>query len=290
MVNSESMWRTTDGLQLFAQLWQPGAGARGVVCLVHGLGEHSGRYAHVAAAFTGAGYALQAFDLRGHGKSQGRRGHAPSWEALFDDISLSLTQAAARFPDVPVFLYGHSLGGTLVLTYCMSRDSQVTGVISTGPLLRPAFAPPAWKLALGRLMYELWPTFSLNNELDPAGISRDWAVVQAYVDDHLVHDRVSARLGLDMLQAGEWAMRHGEDLKLPSLLMYGSADRLCSPEAIRQFAEHVNHQCTCTSWDGLYHEIHNEPEQDEVLLAIIQWLEAHTVVQVKDQAAPAGQA
>lgn len=287
MLNSESTWRTTDGLQLFAQLWQPDDRARGVVCLVHGLGEHSGRYPHVAAAFTKAGYVLQAFDLRGHGKSEGRRGHAPSWEALFDDISLSLTQAATRFPNTPLFLYGHSLGGTLVLTYSMSCDPQLAGVIATGPLLRAAFEPPAWKIGLGRLMYKLWPTFSLNNELDPTGISRDRAVVQAYVDDRWVHDRLSARLGLDMLQAGRWASQHGEDLRLPSLLMYGSADRLCSPGAIREFAEHVDHDCTCQAWDGLYHEIHNEPEQDDVLRAMIQWLDAHTVVPVEGEASPA---
>jgi acylglycerol lipase len=258
-----------------------------VVCLVHGLGEHSGRYAHVAAALTKAGYALQAFDLRGHGDSQGRRGHAPTWEALLDDISLCLAQAASRFPDAPLFLYGHSLGGTLVLTYCMSREAQLTGVIATSPLLRPAFQPPAWKIALAQLMYSLWPTFSLNNELDPSGICRDRAVVQAYVNDRRVHDRLSARLGLDMLRAGEWILRHSEDLTVPVLLMYGSADRLCSPEAIRQFAEHVNHGCTCKCWDGLYHEIHNEPEKHEVLRTIIEWLEAHTVIQVKGQVLPA---
>lgn len=281
MVHSESTWQTTDDLQLFAQVWQPDTKPRAVVCLVHGLGEHSGRYPHLAAALTRAGYALQAFDLRGHGNSQGRRGHAPSWEALLDDISLSLAQAAARFPDAPLFLYGHSLGATLALTYCMSRQSQLAGMIATAPLLRPAIQPPAWKIALGRLMYSLWPTFSLNNELDPNGISRDRAVVQAYVDDPQVHDRISARLGLDMLQAGEWASQHGADLTQPLLLMCGSADRLCSPEAVQQFGERVNHDCTCKSWNGLYHEIHNEPEQHEVFRTVIEWLEAHTAVRVK---------
>ena len=282
MVNSESTWRTADGLELFAQLWQTEARPRGVVCLVHGLGEHSGRYSHLAAVLTKAGYALQAFDLRGHGNSEGRRGHAPSWEVLLDDISLSLTQAEARFPDAPLFLYGHSLGATLALTYCMSRPSQLAGVIATGPLLRPAIQLPAGKMALGRMMYHLWPTFSLNNELDPTGISRDQNVVRAYVDDPHVHDRISARLGLDMLQAGEWASQHGENLKLPLLLMYGSADPLCSPQAIQKFGERANHDCTCKAWDGLYHEIHNEPEQHEVFRTVIEWLEAHTAVSVRD--------
>ncbi len=273
MQHVEFGWHTADGLSLFAQGWQPDGDTRAVVCLVHGLGEHSGRYPHVAAALTQAGYAVLAPDLRGHGRSKGRLGHAPSWDSLLDDTARLLEEAAERFPSLPRFLYGHSLGGTLVLTYALRRNPNPKGVIATGPLLRPAFTPPRWKVTLGRLLYGLWPTFSLNNELDPQGVSRDPDVVDAYVNDPLVHDRLSARLGLDMLEAGEWVLEHADQLSVPLLLMQGSDDRLCSVQAGREFADRATAHCTYKSWRGLYHEIHNEPEQQQVFEAMIAWLD-----------------
>ncbi len=264
---------TSDGLSLFAQEWRPDGDTRAVLCLVHGLGEHSGRYPHVAAALTQAGYALLAPDLRGHGRSKGQRGHAPSWERLLDDTAQLLEEAAERFPGLPRFLYGHSLGATLVLTYALRGNPNPRGVIATAPLLRPAFSPPRWKVTLGRLLYGLWPTFSLNNELDPHGVSRDPEVVDAYVNDSLVHDRLSARLGLDMLEAGEWVLEHAAELSVPHLFMQGSDDRLCSVEAGREFAARATVDCTSKFWSGLYHEIHNEPEQQQVLKTMVAWLD-----------------
>ncbi len=268
--------QASDGLQLFAQTWQPEAEARAVVCLVHGLGEHSGRYAHLAAALTGADYALLAFDLRGHGQSGGQRGHAPSYEVLLDDIARLLDEAAQRFPDRPRFLYGHSLGGALALNYALRRRPQLAGVIATSPLLLPAFEPPAWKVSLGRIMYSLWPTLSLSNEVNPHHLAHDPAVAHAYVDDPLVHNRVSARLGIDMLQASQWALAHAAEFPLPLLLMHGGADPITSPDASRQFAERTPGDCTFKLWEGLYHEIHNEPEQQEVFKFVVAWLQAHT--------------
>ena len=264
MEHVEFKWKTTDGLQLFAQGWQPEGESRAVVCLVHGLGEHTGRYGHVAAALNHAGYALLGFDLRGHGQSEGQRGHTPTFDHMLDDITHLLEEASQRFPDVPRFLYGHSLGGCLVLNYALRRRPDIAGVIATDPLLRTAFAPPAWKTTLGRLLQGLWPTLSMSNGLDIAGLSRDAAVVRAYADDPLVHDRVSARLGMDMLDAGEWALGHASEFPLPLLLMHGGADPITSAEASRQFAAGVTGDCTLKIWDGLYHEIHNEPEQSQV--------------------------
>ena len=134
----------------------------------------------------------------------------------------------------------------------------------------------ALKVALGRILYSIWPTFSLNNELDPTGVSRDPNIVSDYVNDPLVHDRLSARLGLDMLWAGEWVLEHGHDLRVPLLLMFGSEDGLCSPEANHEFADRAGGDCTGKSWDGLYHEIHNEPEQQQVFGTIIAWLDGHS--------------
>ncbi len=265
-------WQTKDGLRLYAQGWQPETEPTATVCLVHGLGEHSGRYAHLAAFLNQTGYALLTFDLRGHGKSEGQRGHTPSYEALLDDISHLLEEAAERYPDRPRFLYGHSLGGNLVINHSLRRRPQLTGVIATGPLLRPGFEPPAWKLTLGKIMYSLWPTLSMANELDRQGLSRDPEVVRAYNNDPLVHGRISARLAMDVLQAGLWALEQATKFPLPLLLMHGDADRLTSAQASRAFAAQAGDVCTLRIWDGFYHEIHNEPEQEQVFEYLLEWL------------------
>ncbi|MBC8262779.1 MAG: lysophospholipase [Anaerolineales bacterium] len=272
MQHYEFGWQTDDGLQLYAQGWQPETEPKGVICLVHGLGEHNGRYAHLAAFLNQAGYALLTFDLRGHGKSEGPRGHAPSYEALLDDIAHLLEEAAARYPDRPCFLYGHSLGGNLVIGYALRRRPQLAGVIATGPFLRAAFEPPAWKLSLARIMYSLWPTLSLSNGLDRQALSRDPEVVRAYNNDPLVHDRLSARLGMDMLQSGLQSLERAAEFPLPLLLMHGSDDHITSPQASREFAAQAGERCTLKIWDSFYHEIHNEPEREQVFEHLSEWL------------------
>ena len=274
MQHQELNWSSRDGLQLFAQLWQPETEPRAVVCLVHGLGEHSGRYGHLAAALGTIDCALLGFDLRGHGRSPGRRGHTPAYEALLDDIAVLLEQAEQRFPDRPRFLYGHSMGGGLVLNYGLRRRPQLAGVIATGPALLPGFEPSPVVVASARIMNKLWPGLLMNNQLDLKFLSKDPQVVAAYKADPLVHDRLSARLGHLVLETGPWALEHAAEFSLPLLLMHGSEDGLTSPAGTRQFAERVPGDCTCRVWEGLYHEIHNEPEQDQVFAVILDWLKA----------------
>ena len=272
----ETGWNTDDGLRIYAQGWEPGVEPRAVVCLVHGLGEHSGRYGHVAAFITHAGYALFAFDMRGHGKSQGKHGHASSYGVLLDDISYFLEKAAERYTNLPSFLYGHSLGGTLVIEYALRRRPVLPGVIATGPSFRPAFEPRPWKITLGKIMYHLWPTLTLSNEIDREGLSRDLEVVRVYNNDPLVHDRLSTRLGIDLLERGLWVLEHADQIHLPLLLMHGGADRITSAEASREFAEQAGDLCTLRIWDDFYHEIHNEPEKEQVLGYMMEWLSGRT--------------
>jgi alpha-beta hydrolase superfamily lysophospholipase len=262
-------------LQLYAQAWRPDYEARGVVTLVHGLGEHSGRYAHVGAALSDAGYVLHAFDLRGHGKSEGPRGHAPQFEAWMQDIGRALQEAAQTFPDLPSFLYGHSLGGVLALNYALRCHPSLDGLVVTAPGLRTALEQQTAKLALVRLLGRLLPSLTLPSGLDPHGLSRDSEVVSAYVGDPLVHDRLSLGTACDLLQAIEYTFQHAAELDLPTLLLQGGADPLVFPEGTLEFARLAEGHCTAKVWDGLYHEIHNEPEQQQVLAAIIAWLDAH---------------
>jgi len=274
MEHFELGWQTGDGLVVYAQGWRPEGTPLGVLCLLHGIGEHTGRYAHVAAALCAAGYALVGHDLRGHGRSAGQKGHIPSYEALLDDAARLLAEARACFPGLPLFLYGHSQGGNLALNYALRRRPALAGVVATGPLLRLGFVPPRLKAALGRLLNNLWPTFSLASGLDRTALSRDPRVVEAYARDPLVHDRISSRFYVAFVDAGRWALDHAPELAVPTLLMHGGADRLASVAASREFAAAAGTGCTLKVWDGLYHEIHNEPEQARVLAFMLDWLEA----------------
>jgi alpha-beta hydrolase superfamily lysophospholipase len=237
------------------------------------MGEHSGRYTHLANRLTQAEYSLITFDLRGHGKSPGPRGHTPSYKALMLDISSLLKAANRQFPPLPCFLYGHSLGGNLVLNYALRHKPQIKGVITTGPWLRLAFEPPAFKVILGQIMNKIWPSFPQISGLDTKALSHDPEVVKAYENDPLVHSHISACMFISIYQSGRWALEHAEEFSLPLLLMHGGADKIISSKASSEFASKISQGCTFKIWDGLYHEIHNERQKEEVFDFLIKWLD-----------------
>ena len=272
---TEWTWKTSDGLNLYACQWAPAVAPKAAVVLVHGLGEHIGRYVHVAAALTGAGYALLGFDLRGHGKSAGPRGHTPTYDALLDDISAFLGQVENRYPGVARFLYGHSLGANLVLNYPLRRSSTLCGFIATGPWLELAFQPPASRVRLARLANRIYPAFSQSNGLKASDLSHDPVVVAAYQNDPLVHEMISARMFLSLYDSGLWALAHAAEFPLPLLVMNGSQDALVSAPSARLFAERAGAKATFKGWEGMYHEIHNESVQAEVFEYMIDWLGKH---------------
>jgi alpha-beta hydrolase superfamily lysophospholipase len=240
---------------------------------VHGLGEHSGRYEHLAAAFTEAGLALYAIDLRGHGRSEGPRGHTPSLTQWYDDVELFLSRT---HPEKARILYGHSLGGALALCFALHRPEKLNGIIATGPSLRIIADVPLWKEFLGKVMAGIWPTFTQPNGLITGDLSRDPLVVQAYIDDPLVHDRVSSRLYVDMVAAGQEVLERAADILLPVFLVHGETDRLCDCTATEEFyATAGSPDKTLHIWPALFHEVHNEPEKDQVIQEIVEWVLAH---------------
>lgn len=266
-------WKTKDGVNLYAKEWKPEGNVKAVVALVHGLGEHIGRYDHVAEAFGKAGYAMVGFDQRGHGKSDGIRGFE-SYENAMVDITRNINNAKDRYPGMPVFLYGHSLGGNLVLYYSLTQKPELKGVIATSPGLATAEPLSPALLATTKIMYRLAPSMKIKNGLDLAGLSHDPQVAEKYIADPLVHPFISPRLALDMLNAGNYCVEHAAEFPLPLLLMQGTADRLVNPKRTRDFAQAAPlSKITYKEWDGFYHEMHNEPQKEEVINTMIRWMD-----------------
>lgn len=259
--------------RLFAQTWRP-SNPRAVLIVVHGLGEHSGRYAHVAAFFAQQQVATVALDHYGHGQSEGKRGHIPRYEYFMEIIDELIAQVKPQFEGLPLYLWGHSMGGNIVLGYLLRhRPQPMAGVVVTGPAVRPGFEPPKLMVALGKITRRIYPSFTQPNQLDVKGLSRDPAVVKAYQDDPLVHDRLSSELGIGLLEWGQWLLDHQHTAPLPLLVMHGTADRLTSPKATEAFFANVTGNATLKLWEGFFHELHNEPEQHQVLSYLWQWMQ-----------------
>ncbi len=274
MQHTTFSWRTgSEKIKIFGQLWQPTDTVDAVIALVHGIGEHSGRYREFAEFFATKGIAVVAFDQRGHGKSEGKRGHIVHFNQLLDGVGEMLERVRLQFKDKPVILWGHSLGGNIVLNYAIKRPSGLKGVVVTAPYLRLAFEPSAFKIKLARLMSNLYPGFTQSTGLNVADLSRDILVVQAYQRDRYVHDRITASFFINIFNAGHFALRHANELKVPALLMHGTADRITDFHATEEFALKAHIVSELKLWDGLYHEIHNEPEKDEVLLHAFNWIQ-----------------
>lgn len=275
MSHSETSWKSNDGVKLFAQAWEPDViQARAVACLVHGLGEHTSRYAHVAEAFNKEGIILFGADLRGHGRSEGARGHINSIEDFMQGIDLLFAQARARYPGLPLFLYGHSLGGILVLHYALLRKPDITGVIATSSGLHTALENQPLKVMLAKALGSIMPQTVLASGLDATGISHDEKVIQAYKDDPLVHDKVSLGFGKIMIGVSKWTLDHAREFPLPLLLLHGKQDPIAFVSSSIEFAEPLKEKCTLVLWDDGYHELHNEPEKAEVLKAMTLWMDA----------------
>jgi alpha-beta hydrolase superfamily lysophospholipase len=275
MKHYEMTWKAHDNLDIFAQAWEPTMPQpKAVVCLVHGLGEHTSRYAHVAEAFGKQGFVLFGADLRGHGRSGGARGHLSSIEDFMKDIDLSLEQARLRYPGLPLILYGHSIGGVQVLHYGLLRKPNVKGIIATSSALHTVVEKQVLTVAMAKLLGSLMPNVAIASGLDTKSISRDEKVVQAYINDPLVHDRISLGFGKIMLGVTNWTLAHAGEFSLPLLLLHGKADMIAFPSSSIEFAAALKEKCTLALWDDAYHELHNEPEKEEVFKTMTLWMDA----------------
>lgn len=263
---------TPDGLTLRGTCWPTEQQCRGVICLVNGMGEHIGRYDHVANMLNASGYSVMGTDLRGHGKSDGKRGHVPTFETYLEDLSQTLEKTREDFPGLPLFLYGHSLGGMIVLQYVMRRHPDLAGAIVSAPLLQLSYKPEVWRMILLRIFRALHLNVSIPRGTDDTKLSHDINVARAFRNDPLSHAVITPTLAVEMFEAGEWCLAHTHQLAIPSLIFHGDKDRITSHEATRRFAEEAGDICTFKNLSGFFHEPHNEPQKQEVFDLILNWL------------------
>ena len=259
-------------LTLKGQYYEP-KDAHAVVILVHGMGEYSMRYERtVVPLLLKSSIAVISYDQFGHGHSQGKKGDHPGYNYLLDSIEHLITKAAVLFPSKPVFLYGHSMGGNVVINFTLRRTHHLKGVIATSPFLRLAFDPPGWKIFFGKLIGKIYPSVTMPNELDLQFLSKDQHEIEAYKNDPLIHDKVSTRYSLKMMKAGEWAIQHASSLTTPMLLMHGTKDQITSHLASKEFADNAKGMVTFVPVENGYHELHHDLEKDMVLAQICDWI------------------
>lgn len=265
-------WTKPSGIKIAGSEW-PVEGARAVVGLIHGVGEHHLRYAHLADFFVSHQIAVIGYDREGFGASEGKRGHAASWSIFLDEIAWLAEECHKRYPGLPVFLYGHSMGGQLLLDYLINRPAVLTGAIASAPNIRLGFQPNRLQVALGKFMRGIYPRFAVENNLDLDRLSRTPGVKEKYLADPLVHARVSSQVGIDTLERATFLDNYTGGLPVPTLLMHGDQDGLTAHDGSRDFARRNPGTTTFRSWVGLYHELHNEPERTQVFTFVLQWLD-----------------
>lgn len=264
--------KSSDGLNLVLKL-NAVENPQILVLLVHGMGEHKGRYQHVIEFFNQHRIAVLSIDLRGHGESEGQRGHTPSFHHLMQDLNLFIEFANQLFPSIKKVLYAHSMGGNLALNYlCLFPNNIFSAAIVTSPYIRLAFDPPKWKIILGNIAAKIYPKLSQKTGLDENAISRNKDVIHKYMNDSLVHDRITASFFKHVHQAGETLLLNSKQIQTPLLLMHGTGDRITSYKASIALNEALINDHTLKLWPNFYHELHNEPEQQEVFDYVIQWL------------------
>jgi alpha-beta hydrolase superfamily lysophospholipase len=263
-------------VDLYFQSWREEEKAKAILVVIYGFGEHCGRYLNLVNHLTPLGYGVYGFDLRGHGRSPGQRGHIQSWDEYRGDVRAFLQKVSSQEPTLPVFLLGHSMGALIALDYLLHDPARLRGAIISGAPLEPVGVAKPFLVLLARVLSRVWPRFSLPLGLDPKGISRDPDVVKAYQADPLVHGKTTVRWGTEILQTIEWVKAHAADVKIPILLIHGGSDPLNSPDGTRNFFDKVTFpDKEMKIYPGSYHEVHNDLDYGQVMKDMTQWLERH---------------
>jgi alpha-beta hydrolase superfamily lysophospholipase len=264
-----------DETELYVSWLSPQGPPRGALVMVHGFSSHSGLYQETARFFAEKGLAVCAYDSRGHGRSSGRRGHVRRFSNYRDDLALVVSEVNARYRGLPLFLLGHSQGGTVVLDYALERQAEVprlAGLILLCPFLGLRLAIPAYKRALSPILNWLWPTLTLGNELEAEDAARTPEVQRILAADPLVHHVATARWFSEIRATQAAVIARAADLRTPTWLGVAGGDRIVRNDSIRAFAAAVVAPLTCEVYEGAAHELLLDPEKSRVCADIANWV------------------
>jgi alpha-beta hydrolase superfamily lysophospholipase len=276
MQHEQGTWPGAGGLAIAFDLMFPSDRApRAIVVLSHGVAEHAGRYRHLAEALVARGFGFVGHDHRGHGRSAGTRVFVERFAEYAEDLEMAVRRAKERFPGVPVFVFGHSMGGLIAIDHLLRYPDAVSGAVLSGPGVEVGVKVPAWKDTLARVMSKLWPKLAVPTGIPAADISRDPATVKAYESDPLVTKKATARWYTEFLDTQARAFALASSIHTPLLVIWGGRDRLVNPNGIARWFESVGSaDRTAIPYPELFHEVINEPERGVVIGDIIRWLEA----------------
>ena len=276
MRHQEGTFKGIRNASIYYQCWLPEGESTAVLLIVHGLAEHSGRYMNVVNHFVPLGYAVYGVDHVGHGKSSGTRVYVERFEDYTDTLKIYFDMVRHWQAEKPIFLVGHSMGGLIGAVYLLDHQAELTGAVLSGPAVKVHGTVSPAVIFVGNVISVLMPKLGLIG-LEAEGVSRDPAVVQAYVNDPLVcRGKVTARLSAELVKAIRRVAAEATKITLPILILQGSADRLVDPKGAQMLYDAVNSvDKTIKIYDGLYHEVYNEPEHGQVLGDVKAWLETH---------------
>jgi acylglycerol lipase len=284
---------TMPQVQRYVHRWAPlGVDPSAALVIVHGLGDHGGRFHAMANSLASNGMAVMAIDLVGHGKSPGRRGVVDSFEHLLDEVGNSVYFGSRTWNNSPLFVFGQSMGGNLVLNWAMRRPFEaksIAGVVAVAPMLRMARSPSRQFLRVGRWLERRLPNLRVTTPVDVRQLCNDPLGQDAYLRDRLVHKKMSLRLGLGLIEGGEWILNHPERLNKPTLLMHGCDDTITCPLATEELATKTNHRSTLRLWPNCRHDLHYELQRESVANYLLTWMKhrARVAQAVQDRQAAA---
>lgn len=273
MQHTEGKFTGRNNFSLYRQAWLPDIAPKAILLVVHGIAEHSGRYMNLVNYFVPKGYAVYSFDLRGHGKSDGKRSYIERFSYYIDDLQTFFNLVRTENPNTKIFMVGHSMGSTISIDYALEHQSELQGLIISGTTLKLGSSISKTAILMAKILSVLMPKMGVS-ALDPGGISRDPAVVAAYVNDPLNYTgKLSARFGVELLKTMEMLQSGLSEINLPILIMQGSQDRISDPSSSKLLFDGVGSKDkTMKIYEGFYHEIFNDPERQQVFSDMEAWL------------------
>ena len=276
MKHIEGNFSNTRGQSIYYQGWLPDGKLKATLLIVHGLHEHCGRYQHLAEYFTDKGYAVYGLDFPGHGKSDGPRSFVVNFNDFIEPVETCLEMIQSEHPDSPVFLMGHSMGGVIAAAYLIDHQDNVRGAILSGSLVKVPDYISDFTINMGKILSKILPKIKIV-EIDKQGLSRDPDVVQAYINDPLVYNgKSTVRISNEINVLINLVEERGSRIKVPLLILHGGDDRVCDPSWSQYLHDLVSSpDKKLIIYDGLYHEVYNEPEAESVFADVLSWLEKH---------------